>query len=317
MTSETEGVKPIRGARELSRKDYRKNTLRARSVTILFGVLCVILFILALFLFLWRNWFKEMFTEPETMIVPTLVGSRLETVLQNPGFTDNFNIIPTYEADEGVEEGFILTQSPASGRTVIKGEEKPTLKVTVSSGSEIVFMPDLVNQEYRNAFLTLQKLKLEVREDLVVSDTVTEGYVISTSPTAGEELRPGDTVFLTVSSGPQIKYVSMPDLYGKTAQAAAAQLEALNLTVGSISEVEDDAERGTVIFQSTAPGTSIPEHRKINLNISSGPSETPPPEEEPGEGEAGEGGEEGGQPPEDNGEPAENGGQEGENGGDA
>ena len=58
-------------------------------------------------------------------------------------------------------------------------KEKPTLKVTVSSGSEIVFMPDLVNQEYRNAFLTLQKLKLEVREDLVVSDTVTEGYVIS------------------------------------------------------------------------------------------------------------------------------------------
>ena len=316
MTSETEGVKPIRGARELSRKDYRKNTLRARSVTILFGVLCVILFILALFLFLWRNWFKEMFSEPETMVVPALVGSRLETVLQNPGFTDNYNIIPSYEADEGVEEGFILSQSPASGRTVIKGEEKPTLKVTVSSGSEIVFMPDLVNQEYRNAFLTLQKLKLEVREDLVISDTVTEGYVISTSPAAGEELRPGDTVFLTVSSGPQIKYVSMPDLYGKTAQAAAAQLEALNLTVGSISEVEDDAERGTVIFQSTAPGTSIPEHSKINLNISSGPTETPPPEEEPGE-EPGEGGEEGEQPPEDNGEPAGDGGQEGENGGDA
>ena len=316
MTAETEGVRPIRGARELSRKDYRKNTLRARSVTILFGVLCVILFILALFLFLWRNWFKEMFTEPETMIVPALVGSRLETVLQNPGYTDSFNIIPTYEADEGTEEGFILSQSPASGRTVIKGEEKPTLKVTVSSGSEIVIMPNLVNQEYRNAFLTLQKLKLEVREDLVVSDTVTEGYVISTSPAEGEELRPGDTVFITVSSGPDIKYVSMPDLYGKTAQAAAAQLEAMNLTVGSISEVEDDAERGTVIFQSTAPGTSIPEHTKINLNISSGPAETPPPEEEPG-GEEGEGNEAGGQPPEEEGEPAGNGGGEGEDGGGA
>ena len=321
MTSETEGVKPIRGARELSRKDSRKNTLRARSVTILFGVLCVILFILALFLFLWRNWFKEMFSEPETMVVPALVGSRLETVLQNPGFTDNYNIIPSYEADEGVEEGFILSQSPASGRTVIKGEEKPTLKVTVSSGSEIVFMPDLVNQEYRNAFLTLQKLKLEVREDLVISDTVTEGYVISTSPAAGEQLRPGDTVFITVSSGPEIKYVYMPNLYGKTAQAAAAQLEALNLTVGSISEVEDDAEKGTVIFQSTAPETRIPEHTKINLNISSGPAETPPPEEEPPEeGTGGEEGgtEEGGEVPEENGgAPEETGGQEGDNGGGA
>ena len=319
MTAETEGVRPIRGPRELSRKDYRKNTLRSRSVTILFGVLCVILFILALFLLLWRSWFKDMFTEPDTMTVPLLVGSRLETVLQNPGFTDNFNIIPTYEADEGAEEGFILSQSPASGRTVIKGEEKPTLKVTVSSGSAIVIMPDLVNEEYRNAFLTLQKLKLEVDEDLVVSETVTEGYVISTSPAAGEELRPGDKVFITVSSGPQIKYVSMPDLYGKTGQAAAAMLEAMNLTVGSISEVEDDAEKGTVIFQSTAPGTSIPEHTKINLNVSSGPTETPPPEDEtPGEGTEGEeGGTEEGLPPEENGAPEENGGQEGENGGDA
>ena len=319
MTMETEGVRPIRGARELSRKDYRKNTLRARSVTILFGVLCVILFILALFLFLWRNWFKEMFTEPETMTVPALVGSRLETALQNPGFTDNFNIIPTYEASEGVEEGFILSQNPASGRTVIKGEEKVPLKVTVSSGSEIVFMPDLVNEEYRNAFLTLQKLKLEVREDLVISESVTEGHVISTSPAAGEQLRPGDTVFITVSSGPEIKYVTMPDLYGKTAQAAAAHLEALNLTVGSISEVEDDAEKGTVIFQSTDPGTRIPEHTKINLNISSGPTETPPPEDEPPEeGTGGEeaGGEEDAQPPE-GGEEAGNGGQEEENGGGA
>ena len=96
-------------------------------------------------------------------------------------------------------------------------------------------------------------------------------------------------------------------------------LEAMNLTVGSISEVEDDAEKGTVIFQSTAPGTSIPEHTKINLNVSSGPTETPPPEDEtPGEGTEGEeGGTEEGLPPEENGAPEENGGQEGENGGDA
>ena len=301
LTPETEGVKPVRGVRELSRKEYRKNTMRARSVTILLGVLFVILFVLVIFLFLWRSWFKEMFTEPDTMTVPALVGSKLDTVLKNPGYTDNFNIIPTYEANEGVEEGFILSQSPAGGRTVIKGEEKSTVKVVVSSGSEMVVMPDLVNTEYRNAFLTLQKLRLEVEEDLVISEEVTEGYVISTSPEAGEQLRPGDKVFITVSSGPEIKYVTMPDLYGKTAQAAAARIEAMNLTVGTITEVEDDAEKGTVIFQSTAPGTSIPEHTKINLNISSGPVETAPPEEEPPEENGGETGEE---------TPAETGGEE-------
>ncbi len=292
---ETEGVTPVRRGRELDRKEYRRNRQKSRNVTILSGIFCVILFILAIFLFLWRSWFKDMFTEPETMTVPSLTGSKLELVLQNPTYTDHFNIIPTYEASDETEEGYILSQSPASGRTVIVGEEKPNLKVVVSSGDARIIMPDLVNEEYRNAYLALQKLHLEVQEDLVMSEEITEGYVVSTVPVAGEELKPGDTVFLTVSSGPEITYVTMPNLLGTTAQAAAARIAAMNLTLGSVTEVEDDAEKGTVIFQSTSAGTSIPEHTKINLNISAGPSQIQVPETEPPEEAPENGGETGGE----------------------
>ena len=275
----SEGVRPVK-RREPNRKTYRKRLLRSRMVSILSGMACVAVFILAIFLYLWKYWLNDMFTEPETMQVPNLVATKLDDVLQNPGYTDLYNILPSYESSESVKEGVILGQSPAAGRTVIKSGEKANLKVTVSSGTERIYMPDLVNKEYRSAYLALQKMKLEVKEDVVGSKTVTEGYVISTEPQAGEELKPGDTVFLTISSGPNIVYVTMPKLCGLSLQNATARIEASNLTLGSISRVEDETPEGTVIFQSTVEGSSVPEHTKINLNVSSGPpASTATPEE--------------------------------------
>ena len=266
-----ESLKPVSRKGELSRDEYARNTKRARTVSILTGMFCVIVFILCVFLYLWRSWFDDMFTEPETMSVPGFTGIRLEDILQNPTYTDNFDIIPAYEPSDTVESGYIISQRPAAGRTVVKSEEKADIKVVVSSGTVQVEMPDLINKEYRGAIIALQKLKLQVEEDLVESDTVTEGYVISTVPTAGETLKPGDTVFLVVSSGPAIQYVDVPDLIGSTVQAGAGMVEALNLTIGTVTPVPDEAAVGTIIFQSVTPGASVPEHTRINLNVSSGP----------------------------------------------
>ncbi len=274
ITPEREGVIPVRRRGDLSRQDYRRSRGRARTVSILTGMFLVIVFILGIFLYLWKYWFDDMFTEPEIMQVPRFVGVRLEDILHNPTYTDYFDIIPTYENSDTVESGYIIRQSPAENRTVIKSENKADVKVVVSSGSVVVNMPDLVNTEYRSAIIALQKLKLQVEETLVTSEEFTEGYVISTVPEAGAVLKPGDKVFLTVSSGPEIKYTDVPDVMGDTVQGATAKLEARNLTVGNITAVQDEAEPGTVIFQSMTPGSSVPEHTKINLNVSSGPDGT-------------------------------------------
>ena len=274
ISPEREGVIPVSRRGDLSRQDYRRSRSRARTVSILTGILLVIVFLIGVFLYLWNYWFDDMFTEPETMLVPRFTGVRLEDVLQNPTYTDYFDIIPTYENSDSVESGYIIRQSPAENRTVIKSDNKADVKVVVSSGSVVIKMPELVNTEYRSAIIALQKLKLDVEETLVTSEDVTEGYVITTVPEAGSELKPGDKVFLTVSSGPEIKYVEVPDVTGDTVQAAAAKLESLNLTVGNITPVQDEAEPGTVIFQSLTPGTTAQEHTKINLNVSSGPDGT-------------------------------------------
>lgn len=255
---------------DIDMKEYERESRRARKVTMFSGMFLIAAFIIGIFIYLWNYWLNDMFTEPETMSVPSLTGDRLDDILLNPTYTDYFDIIPTYESSNELDSGYILRQSPAAGRTVVKSDNKPDIKVVVSSGSEVVYMPNLVNMESRSAFLALQKLKLEWETDEVTSDTVTEGYVVETNPEAGEELVPGNKVYITVSKGPKVKYVPMPDLTGENISAAKGILEALNLTVGVITPVEDSRAEGTVIFQSVMSGTEVPEHTKVNLNIASG-----------------------------------------------
>lgn len=271
------GVTPVSRLGELSRKGYRDNTRRARTVSILSGMFLVILFVLGLFLYLWHYWFDDMFSEPETMTVPSLVNMRLEDILVNPAYTDYFNITPTYEASNAVAEGFVISQSPAANRMVIKSDVKSDIKLVVSSGTDVVVVPEMVNRDYRTVIIELNNLKLNHQESYVKSDTVTEGYVISAMPEAGTELYAGDKVFLEISAGPEIKYVDMPNLIGDSLSNARAKIEAMNLTMGTVSEVDSNEPEGTVIFQSRSPGESIQEHTRINVNISRGPIPTEPP----------------------------------------
>ncbi len=261
----------------ISKAEYSKHAKKARKVSLLSGILCVLIFLVCAFLYLKNTWFDDMFAEPETTTVPDFVNSNIEDILNNPAYTDIYEIVPTREASDTVAEGYVIEQSPAAGRTVIKSDKKPTVKLVVSSGSEKIYMPNVVNTDYRSAKLNLEKLKLKVAEpEFVTSNDITKDYVISTIPAEGTELSPGDTVYLTVSSGPEITYVTMPDLTGETLDSAKAKLEALNLVLGKVTPVESDAEKDTVTFQNVTPGASVPEHTSVNLNISSGP---PPAEE--------------------------------------
>ncbi len=271
---------PVSRRGDLSREEYRDNSRRARTVSILSGMFLVIVFILGIFLYLWHSWFNNIFSEPETMAVPNFVGAKLEDILVNPAYTDNFNIIPTYEASDSVAEGTVMNQNPMANRSVIKSEKKADIKLVVSSGTTVIVLPALVNTDYRDAIIQLNKLGLNHEESFVKSEDVTEGYVISMIPSEGAQMNAGDTVFLEISTGPDIKFVSMPQLVGDSISTAQAKLEGMELVVGSITERPNDAPPGTVTWQSRSEGETVQEKTKINLIVSSGPVETPPPEEE-------------------------------------
>ena len=79
------------------------------------------------------------------------------------------------------------------------------------------------------------------------SDSVPQGYVISTNPTAGTEWAEGNTVTMVVSMGKE--KISVPNVSGVDPDSAQTTLQGVGLTLGSesSSEYSDEYEEGTII----------------------------------------------------------------------
>ena len=102
------------------------------------------------------------------MTMPGFVGTKLEEILINPHYTERFNFSTTYEVSDEYEEGYVISQEPAEGRTVVKSDEKIDVKLVISRGTNYVIMPDLAGKDYRQAIIELEKLKLIVEKETVI-----------------------------------------------------------------------------------------------------------------------------------------------------
>lgn len=180
-----------------------------------------------------------------------------------------FNVI--YISDDSVEPGIVISQSPAAGRSMMVTPSGIEVDLTVNAGVSLTSVPDVLNTDYRDAMRNLRAEGFNVEIENAASDSYTKDYVIATSPVAGEQLSSGSTVYITVSAGPEIQYVPMPNLVGSTEDSAISRIESSNLSYGGSDRVVSDYEAGTVIDQSISSSESVAEHTKVYLTVSSGP----------------------------------------------
>lgn len=277
-------VAPIGTSGELSAEGYKRRRARSRKISMLSGFFGVIVFMVAVFIFLWNFWLQGIFEDPVRIEMPDFIGKNAEQIMNNSAYED-FNFKLTTIIDPNTEAGTVLEQNPDAGRSVMKVPEGISVELKVSSGQIMVEMPDVVNQEYRQTTMDLQKLGFIVEKQIIADPAITKDYIISTIPAAGEELPAGSTVFLNVSGGPEIKMVKVPSLVGYYESTARDRLESVNLTIGSVSyDFSDDYEEGVVIWQNMSPNTEVEEHSKIYIKVSQGPKETPTPEPDPESG---------------------------------
>ena len=145
------------------------------------------------------------------------------------------------------------------------------VELTVSSGTDMSAIPDVVNLNYNEAVAKIRDAGFIPEIVNSTSDSVARDMVISTSPAAGETISSGSAVYIVVSSGPEILYVEVPNLVGSNEDAAKSKLENANLSYGGSERVESDLEVGTVIGQSVDAFSQVEEHSKVYLQVSSGP----------------------------------------------
>ena len=263
-------VKPVVDYNELTKTSYNIRRKKASRVSFLSGSFGLLIVTLALFVFLWNFWVRDLFSPAERIDLPDFVGKSYDEVVREADPVFDFIITDVYTNDSA--PGLIISQKPDPGRSMSIEDDRVAVEISVSRSMTSIQIPDVYNRDYRDAIAVLEKAGFAVEVESSTSDTVAHNYVISTSPAAGESIISGSTVYLNVSSGHQVVYVSMPNLIGLSEEAAINKLESNNLNYAGSEWIDSPLDRGTVVGQNVQIGDSVEEHTKITLQVSLGPN---------------------------------------------
>lgn len=264
---------------EVEEKEYKEHRKRSRKVTILSGVFGVLLVIIALLVFLWTFWLKGVFTPAERVELPDFVGKEYESVINDPQYAEIYKFNVKLSIDTEHEYGTILSQSPEAGSSMALVEEGVAIELTISSGFSEIEVPEIITGRYtfEEAAKIMEESGFVAQSEPTASETVKEGYVIGSSPQAGEILDIGKTVYLLVSTGPEEKKVDVPNLVGRTEADAKAKLEEAGLAYGSTTYKEktydDESMYGLVIWQSVSANTTALEGTRVYIEVSTKPKD--------------------------------------------
>ena len=197
--------------------------------------------------------------------IPNVVGKTAEEAKKIIEDSKLVYQVKSEEYSETVEEGKVISQDPAF-KEKYSVKEKSTIGVVISKGQKIVTVPKVTGKDEKEAKEELEKLGLKVEIEEEENKKVEAGYVIKQDVAANTEVNAGSTVILTVSKG--IEYVVVPNLVGKTEEAAIAAIEEAGLTLNA-SVTEEDASKtnGVVIKQSIAVGDEVEKETKITITV--------------------------------------------------
>ncbi|HEX6219721.1 MAG TPA: Stk1 family PASTA domain-containing Ser/Thr kinase [Acidimicrobiia bacterium] len=208
----------------------------------------------------------------ETIAVPPVVGLSEEEarrVIEDAGL-----VVGDVEEqpDPNIEAGFVISSSPVAGQEI---SASIPVDLVVSSGPEVIELPDVTGMSERDATAELNELGIRVAVNEEFDDDVPEGDVIRTEPEAGQEVLSGDTILLVVSLGPEP--VPVPDLTGMTEQQATNALNEVGLVIrvaNTTQPVADPNQDGTVVDQVPAPGATADQGDTVTVTLG---EFTPPP----------------------------------------
>ncbi len=221
------------------------------------GIAALILAVAAVALFLGKVLFGD--SAAEQVTVPRLTGqtvSQAETALTNVGLQLGGQEMQTSDKPKGE----ILTQDPASGSLLAKGQ---AVNVTVSAGKAQVQVPPLTGlTSVADARSTLADAGLALGSVSERDSDQPEGTVLSQSPGSGTTVDAGSKVNITVSNGK----IPVPDVVGSSQAQAMSTLSNAGFTVNVITQ-DSSAPPGTVLAQSPTSGSTAKKGSQVTITV--------------------------------------------------
>ncbi|HET6915049.1 MAG TPA: Stk1 family PASTA domain-containing Ser/Thr kinase [Acidimicrobiales bacterium] len=138
-----------------------------------------------------------------------------------------------------------------------------------STAKTLTIPTDVVGKPVANAMGELQQLGFtKVSQQNQASSQYAEGDVISTNPSPGTSVKANSPVVLLVSSGPTP--VQVPNVAGKTQDAATAILQQAGFTVNVTQQNSSTVAQGLAIGTDPPAGNTAGKGSAVQLIISSG-----------------------------------------------
>ena len=208
---------------------------------------------------------------PDEVKVPKVVGqnSRVATTrLNNMGF----EVELTQLRNPDVPEDIVSRQRPGPGE---KADEGSTVTIYVSSGPGQADVPDVVGSTEKTARRRIEKAGFKVDVEQTFSETVKDGRVVDTRPSAQTQIDLGKTVTLIVSKGPE--EAEVPDVIGLSQADATADLLDAGFEV-TATRKESTETPGTVTATSPGAGEVLRKGETVALTIAKAPAKVAVPD---------------------------------------
>jgi serine/threonine-protein kinase len=200
------------------------------------------------------------------VVVPSIVGATQEEALGALSPLGLTLVISEKRFDEEISEGQIIESDPAGGGKVDAGGQ---VKAIISKGAERYLIPSLVGLTPEAAVNLLAKSPIKVGDlTEVFSDQAPKGFVISSSPAAGEKVKRDAVVDLLISKG--IETIDVTSYVGKSADQALNELTEGGFDVSTVDQFSESVLAGAVITQVPSGGAPLAKGTKITLTISKG-----------------------------------------------
>lgn len=166
------------------------------------------------------------------------------------------------EFAQDVPPGSVLRQIPSAGSTVREGR---VIRVWISQGDEMVFVPNTIGSDLRSAQLAVRQAGLLVdKVDNAYSLTYEKGLIVAQNPKPDSMVQKGEKVSLVLSNGaPPASVVLVPNFKSKKLAEATLWASAQNINLiikedaGSVFPNGTIAEQRPAADSQIAPGTNL------------------------------------------------------------
>ena len=134
-------------------------------------------------------------------------------------------------------------------------------------------VPNVIDLDVKDAEELLTREGLKYEEMYYSHESVRANHVFMQSPRENEIKQKGDTVMLSVSSGPS--QLQMPDLLGMNVEEATALLKSMGLVPTREKVINGEYPVDTVVSQNPAANEKVDKESEIRIYISGGKTTVP------------------------------------------